>query len=46
MALRTLKRADVAGDQFSSAILDALSEAVVVVDGTVVVVVVVVVPLV
>ena len=34
MALRTLKRADVAGDQFSSAILDALSEAVVVVDGT------------
>jgi two-component system nitrogen regulation sensor histidine kinase GlnL len=32
MALRTLKRADMAGDQFSSAILDSLSEAVVVLD--------------
>ena len=33
MAIRTLRRAAMAGDQFSSAILDALSEAVVVVDG-------------
>lgn len=32
MALRTLKRADSAGDTFSNAILDSLSEAVVVVD--------------
>ena len=33
MALRPLKRTDSAGDQFPSAILDSLSEAVVVVDG-------------
>ena len=32
MVLRTLKRADSAGDTFSNAILDSLSEAVVVVD--------------
>src|SRR5471032_1989246 len=34
MAVRTLKRSDLPSDQFSSAILDSLSEAVVVVDGT------------
>ena len=34
MAVRTLKRFDAGGDQFSNAILDALSEAVVVVDNT------------
>ncbi len=33
MAVSTLKRPDLAGDQFPSAILDSLSEAVVVVDG-------------
>src|SRR5580693_1731629 len=33
MALRPLKRTDSANDQFPSAILDSLSEAVVVVDG-------------
>jgi len=32
MALRTLKRADLPGDSFSSAILDSLSEAVIVAD--------------
>src|SRR5579864_9739572 len=34
MAVRTLRRADAVGDQFPSAILDSLSEAVVVVDGS------------
>jgi two-component system, NtrC family, nitrogen regulation sensor histidine kinase GlnL len=34
MALRPLKRSDSTGDQFPSAILDSLSEAVVVVDGS------------
>jgi two-component system nitrogen regulation sensor histidine kinase GlnL len=33
MAVRTLKRPDTASDQFSNAILDSLSEAVLVVDG-------------
>src|SRR5437667_3072205 len=33
MPVRPLKRADLAGEQFPSAILDSLSEAVVVVDG-------------
>ena len=34
MAVRTLKRSGILSDQFPSAILDSLSEAVVVVDGT------------
>ena len=34
MAVRNLKRVDQAGDSFSNAILDSLSEAVVVVDGS------------
>ena len=34
MVLRTLRRSDAAGEQFSNSILDSLSEAIVVVDGS------------